>query len=41
MGLIQALAFIECFAMKESKLSIFPPTPDIRSESFRNDVLLA
>lgn len=38
MGLIQALAFIECFAMKESKLSIFPPTPDIRSESFRNDV---
>nr|WP_223234585.1 hypothetical protein [Acinetobacter baumannii] len=24
--------------MKESKLSIFPPTPDIRSESFRNDV---
>ena len=38
MGLIQALAFIECFAMKESKLSIFPPVPDIRSESFRNDV---
>jgi len=38
MGLIQALAFIECFAMKESKLSIFPPDPDIRTESFRNDV---
>lgn len=38
MGLIQALAFIECFAMKDSKLSIFPPAPDIRSESFRNDV---
>lgn len=38
MGLIQGLAFIECFALKESKLSIFPPTPDRRSESFRNDV---
>jgi hypothetical protein len=38
MGLIQALAFIECFAMKESKLSIFPPTPDRRSESFYKDV---
>lgn len=38
MGLIQALAFIECFAMKQSKVSIFPPTLDRRSESFRNDV---
>lgn len=38
MGLIQALAFIECFAMNGSKLSIFPPLPDKRTESFRNDV---
>ena len=38
MGLIQALAFIECFALRESKLSIFSPTPDKRSESFRNDI---
>lgn len=39
MGLIQALAFIECFALKESKLSIFPPEPDSRSKSFYNDVM--
>lgn len=38
MGLIQALAFIECFALKESKLSIFPPMPDKKSDSFYNDV---
>ncbi|MEM9994190.1 MAG: hypothetical protein AAGE79_08655 [Acinetobacter pittii] len=38
MGLIQALAFIECFAISGSRLSIFPPTPDKRTESFRNDV---
>ena len=38
MGLIQALAFIECFAIKQSKISIFPPTFDKKSESFRNDV---
>lgn len=38
MGLIQALAFIECFATNGSRLSIFPPAPDNRTESFRNDV---
>lgn len=37
-GLIQALAFIECFAMEETKLSIFPPDPDERSISFRLDI---
>lgn len=37
-GLIQAMAFIECFATNNSKLSVFPPIPDKRSESFRNDV---
>lgn len=37
-GLIQALAFVECFAMKESKVSIFSPEPDDRSESFRLEV---
>jgi len=39
MGLIQALAFIECFALKESKISIFAPDPDSRSKSFYNDVM--
>ncbi|AZG33801.1 hypothetical protein [Shewanella psychromarinicola] len=38
MGLIQALAFIECFAVAESKVSIFPPEPDERAESFRLEV---
>lgn len=39
MGLIQALAFVECFAMKQSKLSIFAPLPDQRSKSFHIEVL--
>lgn len=39
MGLIQALAFIECFALKDSKVSIIPPRPDIRTESFHNEVI--
>lgn len=39
MGLIQALAFIECFAVEESTVSIFPPTLDSRSESFHLEVL--
>ncbi|EIJ0947503.1 hypothetical protein LH710_003397 [Vibrio vulnificus] len=38
MGLIQALAFIECFAVEGSKVSIFPPEPDERAESFRLEV---
>ena len=39
MGLIQALAFIECFAIRESKISIFAPIHDKRTESFHNDVI--
>lgn len=39
MGLIQALAFVECFAMKRSKLSIFAPIPDQRTKSFHIEVL--
>ena len=39
MGLIQALAFIECFAVEGSKVSIFPPNPDERHDSFRLEVL--
>ena len=39
MGLIQALAFIECFAMKQSKLSIFAPIPDQRTKSFHIEVI--
>ncbi|MEX0582215.1 MAG: hypothetical protein WD185_00980 [Sneathiella sp.] len=38
MGLIQALAFIECFAVEGSTVSIFAPNPDERSESFRNEL---
>lgn len=38
LGLIQALAFIECFAMAGSKVSIFPPNLDERSESLRREV---
>ncbi|MFH0223035.1 hypothetical protein ACGRPS_00155 [Vibrio furnissii] len=39
MGLIQALAFVECFAVEGSNVSIFPPEPDERHESFRLEVL--
>ncbi|ORJ64413.1 hypothetical protein B5717_22975 [Aeromonas hydrophila] len=39
MGLIQALAFVECFAVEGSDVSIFPPEPDERHESFRLEVL--
>lgn len=39
MGLIQALAFIESFALEESNVSIFPPKPDERHDSFRLEVL--
>ncbi|WP_299695475.1 hypothetical protein [uncultured Vibrio sp.] len=40
MGLIQALAFVECFAVEGSNVSIFPPEPDERHESFRLEVLV-
>lgn len=39
MGLIQALAFIEYCAVKESKFSISPPTPDNRTQSFHLEVM--
>lgn len=38
MGLIQALAFIECFAVKATNLSFFCPTPDNRAHSFRLEI---
>lgn len=38
MGLIQALAFVECFAMKRSKISIFVPIPDQKTKSFHIDI---
>lgn len=37
-GLIQALAFVECFALEGSGVSIFPPTPDERSNSFKLEI---
>ncbi|MEY8252078.1 MAG: hypothetical protein RPR91_06810, partial [Colwellia sp.] len=37
-GVIQAMAFIECFAVEGSKVSIFPPNHDERSESLRQEV---
>lgn len=38
MGLIQALAFIECFAVEGSKVGIFAPEPDERTESLRQEI---
>ena len=37
-GLIQALAFVECFAINGSNVSIFPHEPDERYSSFRLEV---
>ncbi len=37
-GLIQAMAFIECFAVKGSQVSILPPNHDENSESLRQEV---
>ncbi|MBO7928018.1 hypothetical protein J5X91_17395 [Pseudoalteromonas sp. K222D] len=39
MGLIQALAVVECFAVEGSKVSLFSPKPDERHDSFRIEVL--
>lgn len=38
-GLIQALAFVECFAVKGSKLSIFMPSYDENSKSLHLEIL--
>lgn len=38
-GLIQALAFVECFAVKGSKVSVFMPSPDESSKSFHLEIL--
>ncbi|HDS6530754.1 TPA: hypothetical protein QH305_001502 [Klebsiella aerogenes] len=38
-GLIQALAFVECFSLKGSKVSIFVPGYDEKSTSFHAEVL--
>ncbi|OAJ33733.1 hypothetical protein [Piscirickettsia salmonis] len=39
MGLIQGLAFVECFAVEGSNVSVFSPEPDERHDSFRLEVL--
>lgn len=39
LGLIQALAFVECFAIRGSRISIFCPTPNEESKSFHVEVL--
>lgn len=39
LGLIQALAFVECFAVEGSNVSIFSSKPDERTESFQLEVL--
>ncbi len=39
MGLIQALAFIECFAVNGNKVSISEPTPDDRAKSLHKEIL--
>jgi len=39
LGLLQAMAFVECFASKDSKVSIFSPDPNEQSESFRIELL--
>lgn len=39
LGLIQGLAFVDCFANKDSKISIFPPSPDIRTENMRQEII--
>jgi hypothetical protein len=38
MGVIQAMAFIECFAVEGSQVSVFPPNHDKNSESLRQEV---
>ncbi|TKF13599.1 hypothetical protein FCV66_13320 [Enterovibrio norvegicus] len=38
MGLIQALAVVECFAVEGSKVSLLTPEPDERYDSFRLEV---
>ncbi len=37
-GLIQALAFVECFALKDSKVGVFTPNPNKHSNSFLLDI---
>ncbi|MCO1335943.1 hypothetical protein MO867_16540 [Microbulbifer sp. OS29] len=37
-GVIQAMAFIECFAVEGNQVSIFPPNYDENSESLRQEV---
>lgn len=39
LGLLQALAFVECFALQGSNISIFNPEPDERSESFHAEII--
>ena len=39
MGLIQAMAFVECFAVKGSNMSLFTPNHDDNSKSLRYEVL--
>lgn len=38
MGVIQAMAFIECFTVQGSQLSLHPPSHDEKSDSLRQEV---
>jgi len=38
LGVIQAMAFVECFAVEESKVSLFGPAHDENSEALRQEV---
>ncbi len=40
LGLLQALAFIECFAVQQSQVSILPPEPNLRSKSVVQEIMV-